>query len=125
MLTILDGFPGDVLAVAAKGRVTADDYRDVLVPAAEARLARHGKIRMLFHLGEGFGDYAPGAILADAEFGLGHLHDLGRTALVTDAGWIADAARLFAPFVHVPFRVFPNDDYKAACDWILDGDKTG
>ena len=33
MIEVLDGFPAEVLAVRAQGRVGASDYRDTLIPA--------------------------------------------------------------------------------------------
>ena len=120
MITLLEGYPDDVLALRATGRVTADDYRQVLIPEAEARLERHAKLRFLFVLGEGFEGLGPGAVAADAAFGFGHLRTLGRTAFVTDVAWIADGARLFVPFFHMPFRVFPTAEFDAARAWVLD-----
>jgi hypothetical protein len=101
--------------------VTADDYRRILVPKAEARLKRHGRIRVLYVIGEGFEGFSPGAMMADAEFGFGHLRELGRTALVTNVTWIKNAARLFAPFFRVPLRVFSSAEFDAARDWLLTG----
>ena len=43
MISILPGYPDDVLAVSASGRVSARDYREVLVPQAMARLERGGE----------------------------------------------------------------------------------
>jgi len=120
MMTIIEGFPDDVLAVTASGRVTTEDYRDVLLPEAEARLKRHEKLRFLYVIGNDFDSFSPGAMMADARFGLGHLGRLDRCALVTDVTWIADGARLFAPFFHVPFRVFPGAESEAARAWVLD-----
>ena len=39
MITLLDGYPDDVLAISATGQVTARDYEKVLIPEGEARLA--------------------------------------------------------------------------------------
>ncbi len=119
MMTLLDGYPDDVLAVSATAHVTAEDYRSVLVPEAEARLQRHDRLRVLYAIGEDFEGFSPGAMLADAEFGFGHLSQLGRTAVVTDVTWIAEAARLFAPFFRMPLRVFPNVDFDRAREWVL------
>lgn len=125
MMTLLDGYPDDVLAISASGHVTADDYRNILIPEAEARIGRHGDIRVLFQVGEAFEGISPGAILADARFGFGHLSRLRRMALVTDVGWIVHAANLFAPFFHVPIRVFPNAGFDAARDWLLSAESDG
>lgn len=122
MLNVLTGYPDDVVALSASGKVTADDYRKVLIPATDAVLKRHGEVRMLLHFGEAFDGYSAGAFLSDAEFGISHLKNLGRTALVTDVAWIANGARLFAPFFHKPFRVFSDADLGKARRWLLTGE---
>jgi hypothetical protein len=40
MITILSGFPDNVIAIACQGRVTRKDYDDVLAPAVTATLAQ-------------------------------------------------------------------------------------
>lgn len=54
-----------------------------------------------------------------AEFGFGHFDAHGRTAFVADVAWIARGARLFMPFFHNPFRVFPTAEFDAAREWVL------
>lgn len=88
MITILEGYPDAVLAVGATGHVTTADHRDVLLPEARARLQRHDTLRFLYRIDEEFQGIEPGALLADAGFGLDRPGRLGRTALVTDVAWI-------------------------------------
>src|SRR5689334_19581678 len=45
MIRVLDGLPAGVLGFEASGKLTADDYTQVLAPALEAA-ARAGKIRI-------------------------------------------------------------------------------
>jgi hypothetical protein len=47
MLNLIEGLPQDVLAIEATGNVTHEDYRDILMPKAEAMMAK-GPIRMLY-----------------------------------------------------------------------------
>ncbi|MGT2434138.1 STAS/SEC14 domain-containing protein (plasmid) [Cupriavidus basilensis] len=56
MIEIIEGFPGNVVAVSATGEVTRDDYEKVLIPAVEAALARREKIRIYYELGSRFGE---------------------------------------------------------------------
>ena len=37
MFIFIEGLPSDVLAIAASGKVTHEDYRNTLIPRAEAR----------------------------------------------------------------------------------------
>ena len=47
MIEVIPDLPEGVVGVEAVGEVTADDYRNVLIPAAEAVLEQHGKARLL------------------------------------------------------------------------------
>ena len=53
MFKIIEGLPQDVLAIEASGKVTYDDYRNTLMPKAEAMIAR-GPIKMLHVIGKDF-----------------------------------------------------------------------
>ncbi|MCB1747321.1 MAG: STAS/SEC14 domain-containing protein [Gammaproteobacteria bacterium] len=118
MISILPGYPDDVLAVSASGRVSARDYREVLVPQAMARLERHRSIAVLFVLGEDFERYSLGAGWRDIEFGVSHAREFRRVAVVTDITWIANLMHLLAPLVHAPLRVFPLASLAAAQHWV-------
>jgi len=120
MIDKMLGFPDEVLAVSARGRVTAEDYRETLVPEALNRIERHGTVRLLYHLGPEFDGMTPGAMWADATLGLQHWADFSRVAVVTDVKWIAEAVRLFGPLFRNPVRVFPNDRLDDARLWILE-----
>ena len=123
MISVMDGYPDDVLALTATGHVTAEDYHHTLIPAAEERLKRHDRLRLLYVIGKDFDGFSPGAMMADAGFGLGHLRDFGHSAVVTDVGWIRDGMRLFAPFFRGQFRVFRNSEFEDAKDWVLSGEE--
>jgi len=53
MFTFIEGLPSDVLAIEARGEVTHDDYRNTLIPKAEAMMSR-GPIKMLYIIGKDF-----------------------------------------------------------------------
>lgn len=48
MISLLTGFPDNVLAVACEGQVTRQDYASVLVPAVEAALRQHDRLRIYY-----------------------------------------------------------------------------
>lgn len=114
----LDGFPPDVLAIEARGRVDHDAYADELIPAIEARIAAQGKVKLLYILGADFAGFTAGAALEDAKVGLLHLARFARVAVVSDIAWMAAAVRLFAPLIPCPVRVFSGNDRGAAESWI-------
>ncbi|HKK14495.1 MAG TPA: STAS/SEC14 domain-containing protein, partial [Gammaproteobacteria bacterium] len=91
MLEPIPDLPEGVLGFTAKGTVTADDYESTMIPAVEAAIARAGKIRFLYHLGEDFSGFEAGAMWDDARLGLKHLSAWERIAVVTDVDWIRAA----------------------------------
>jgi hypothetical protein len=67
VITTIPGLPGNVLGFSASGKVTASDYETVLVPAVKKHLARHGTLRLLYHLGASFDSFDFSALWADAK----------------------------------------------------------
>lgn len=121
-LRVLQDFPADVFAVSASGRVDGEAYEKVLIPEIKRRLRRHDRIRLLFVLSEDFEHFTTGAAWDDARFGLAHLHDFSRIALVTDEKWIAHGMRLFAPLIRGEVRVFGLAERSGAEAWIRAAD---
>ena len=122
MIDILQEYPDNVLAVSGSGRITGDDYRLVLVPAAEARISRHGAVRVLYYLGPKFRGFSSSAVWSDMMFGLSNWSKFGRIALVTDVEWIRASAHLFSPFFHGALRVFGVTELRVASAWICGAD---
>jgi len=118
MYEVIDGFAEDVVAVRGSGRITGDDYREVVVPAVERATAGGRKARLLVELGPGFEGYDPSAMMADAGLGIAHFGSFERIAVVTDADWIRDALGLFGGLIPGEVRVFSTTDADAAEDWI-------
>ena len=118
-----EDYPDDVLAIEAVGKITAEDYRNILIPEANRRIEKHKTIRLLCILGTRFEGLTPGAAWSDLKFGVSRWNQFGRLAVVTDAVWIRDAILLFAPIYHHPVRVFPNSEVEVAKAWILETDE--
>ncbi len=58
MLKILTDLPDQVLAVSAVGKITADDYENVLIPMVEEKLAKYGKVDILYRIGNEFCNFS-------------------------------------------------------------------
>lgn len=125
MFRIIPGFPDNVLAIEAIGKITAQDYDTMLVPVVESRMATHRPLDVLFRLGPEFEGYEMGAMVEDARLGLQHLKEWGRIAVVTDSAGLRDTANMFRIFLKRPLKVFFNADYDAAKDWITGRDADG
>ncbi len=116
--------PADVLAVEATGKVTHEDYRDRLIPKAEAMMG-HGPIRLLYVIGPAFSGFELGALVDDGRFGLQHWHDFSQIAVVSDHAWLNTMIAMFRAFFHGEVRLFSLGELAAAKDWIAGGQKNG
>jgi hypothetical protein len=115
---ITEGMRGNVVALKALGKVTHEDYAQVVIPAIEEKISAHGKIRFFYHLGEDFTGYSAEAIWDDAKIGVHHLTAFEKIAVVTNVSWIREAVRLFGVFVPCPVRVFSIENLPVAVAWI-------
>jgi hypothetical protein len=118
MIEQISDLPRNVLGFTAKGTVTADDYESVMIPAVEELIAREGKARFLYHLGEGFSGFEAAAMWDDAKLGMSHLTEWERMALVSDVEWIRGAVKIFAFAIPGHVRVFRNDQLAEAKQWV-------
>jgi hypothetical protein len=118
MIDIIPATAENLVIAVAHGKVTGYDYNIVLIPAIEAKLKTHRKIRFLYQLADDFQGFSVEAFWDDAKLSLGHLKAFEAIAVVTDVLWIADAVKFFGFFLHCPAKVFSNRDMAAAKEWI-------
>ena len=123
MLKLIDGMPPEVLAIEATDKVTHEDYRNTLIPKAEAMMAR-GPIRMLYVIGKEFNGFELEALWDDGRFGLKHWRDFSHIAVVADQPWLRAAVAMFAPLFHGEVRLFRLSELDAAKAWIMDRKRT-
>lgn len=109
-------FPGEnLLWIAIDGKVTTDDYRG-LRSFMEGILAETTPISILVDIDDLEG-VELGAMMADLKFGLVHLKDIRRLALVGDEKWIRRLAALPNPF-SLEIRAFSEADEYEAWHWL-------
>lgn len=119
MLKLIDGMPPDVLTVEATGKITREDYRNSLIPRAEAMMAK-GPIRMLYVVSKEFTGFELEALWDDGKFGLKHWRDFNHIAVVADQPWLRGAVAMFTPFFHGEVSLFGHSELDAAIAWIRD-----
>lgn len=119
MIHQLTGFGPEVLAFAGSGRITARDYREVVVPAVEEALKRPGKLRLFYRLEADFAGFDAGAMWEDAKVGLEHLTRWDRVAVVSDVDWLVQAVRGFGFLMPARVRTFSLAEAAAAKAWIV------
>lgn len=120
MLEIIADLPEQIIGVRVSGKITADDYREVLVPAVEERLASHAKARLLYVIGEEFDSFTGGAAWEDAKVGMSHFTSFDRIAVVSDIDWIEGMVKAFGFALPGKVRTFDLDEYEEARSWICE-----
>jgi hypothetical protein len=118
MIETMPGMPDNVLAFSAKGQVTGEDYESILIPAVEAALKKHNRVRLLYHLGPEFSGFEMAALWDDTKVGLRHLSAWEKIAVVTDADWVRHSVTFFGFLIPAEVRVFGNHELAAAAEWL-------
>lgn len=77
MITLLPNLPDDTIGVVASGHVMANDYESVFVPAVQAALTRHKKIKLLYQVDSDLAGFTPGGNVGRHEAGLRSSDDVG------------------------------------------------
>lgn len=120
MIERIDAMPAGTIGFRASGRLTRDDYRDVLEPVLGAA-AETGEIRMLFEITD-FNGVEPAAGFEDLKTGIGlgwgHRSAWKRSAIVTDLEWLAKGFEFFAWVTPGEVKVFGLDGFAEAQDWV-------
>ena len=120
MIEKMKGLPAHVLGFTAKGKVTAEDYEKVLIPAVEKELKENKKVRFLYHFGEDFEGFEAGAMWEDTKVGLAHFSSWERIAIVTDIEWLRVMMKVFGFVMPGVVRIFGNSEIAEAKRWIAE-----
>jgi SpoIIAA-like len=116
VITEIEGLPDGVIGFEASGKIAAEDYRDVILPALE-EAAKTGDVRFLIVMRD-FDGMTGGAIWQDLKVGIDHLRAWKRIALVTDIEWMIHLTHLFGWMTPGETRTFPLDQRDQAVEWL-------
>ncbi len=123
MVERIDDMPAGTIGFRASGKLTRDDYRQVMEPDLRA-VAEAGDIRMLFVI-ESFDGLEPAAWFEDMKTGLGlgigHHSAWKRSAIVSDVEWLTKAFKFFAWMTPGEVEVFGLDRLDEAKSWVAEG----
>ena len=113
--------PPGTLGFRVAGRVTREDYADVLVPELRRVLEEGVRLRTLYAI-EHLDAMEPSALWADTKLGFDltvrHHDAWERSAIVTDIEWMARATRMFGWMIPGEARVFPMAELEQAKAWV-------
>jgi hypothetical protein len=116
MIKELDNMPAGVIGFETSGKIEAEDYRDVVMPALE-RAAKSGEVRFLLVMPE-FEGMSGGAVWQDLKVGIEHFRAWKRIAVVTDVNWVSHLTDLFGWMTPGKTKTFPLDKRDEAIDWV-------
>jgi len=116
MFTTLPDSAGDLVCLKASGRLTDEDYKDMM-PRLEAVISKHGSLRLYADLID-FDGWEWRAGWDDLAFGIKHWNDIKRIALIGDANWEQLAAKIADKLSPAEVRYFSDDESESALDWV-------
>jgi hypothetical protein len=122
MIERIEGLPDPVVGLRASGKVTREDYDEVVIPAVRGMLDAHKRVRLLYVVGDEFDGYALGAIWDDLKLGVSTIRaGWERIAVVTDEDWVEKGVKAFGWMIPGEVKVFDDDDEDDAREWVTEG----
>ena len=120
MVEVIEDMPPGTVGMRASGKLTRDDYREVLEPALQKGIDS-GELRLLFLLTD-FDGLEVAAFPEDVKTGFGawfgHHSAWRRFALVTDSEWVAKWTHMFAWLTPGEVAIYKPDQLDDAKAWV-------
>jgi SpoIIAA-like len=121
MIELIPGLPSGVVGLEAKGKVSGEDYEQVVIPAVEQARRAHERIRLLYVLGSRFDGFSAAAMWDDARVGMRHPFSWERVAMVTDHEAYRLVSKGWGFLIPGHLRVFELSELDAAKAWVSEG----
>lgn len=119
MIKELTDLPPGVVGFEAAGTLSAEDYRDVVLPALR-RAYSSDEFRFVIVIPD-FHGMTGGALWQDLKVGVEHLHAWKRIAVVTDIDWVRHVTALFGWLTPGDVEFFPLAQRDEAIAWAAGG----
>ncbi len=123
MAEVIPDMPPGTLGFRVSGRLTRDDYAEVLVAPLREAVEAGRRLRVLYAIGPEL-HMQPGAVWEDlkveAELGIRHRDAWERIAVVTDLNWLWRAFELFSWMVPGEMRLFRESELEQAQAWLAE-----
>ena len=121
MVEQLTEVPAGTLGFRASGRISSDEYRQMMEPIYAA-LDRGEKLNIYFELAEDFHGLDLRALWQDVQaagsVGLKHRSSWERMAVVTDKDWVRHGASAFGWLAPGELRLFEPSERDTARSWV-------
>jgi hypothetical protein len=123
MVDVIRDMPPGTLGFRVAGRLTREDYVNVLVPPLRKAVQAGERIRVLYAIGPEL-HMEPAAVWEDVkldvELGIKHRDAWERIAVVTDQDWLWRAFELFSWMVPGEMRLFRQSEFQQARTWLAE-----
>jgi hypothetical protein len=106
----------DLIAVMVTGKLDKADY-DSLLPEAEEKLRRYGKVSVYWEMVD-FDGWQLSGLWPELKFDIKHLNDFNRVALVGGKKWESMIASVAKPFTTAEIRFFDLSEREQAMAWV-------
>lgn len=117
MIEIIKDLPSGVVGIASRGKISKEEYADIVIPAIQSELRNHDKVNILFLMDDHAG-MDMSALWQDFSFGIKHWNDFDRIAFVSDVGWVRNMATAFGWMVPADIKMFHGDEVNKARAWV-------
>lgn len=118
MIETIEDLPEGTLGFRLYGKVTGEDYDNVLSPAIDRAIEEFDRIKLLMQIGPNFDGYNLDAAWDDARLGLRHWRGFDRVAVATDVGWVSTAVKAVSFMSPCPVQLFNLHQLDEARRWL-------
>jgi SpoIIAA-like len=120
MIEYLNDLPPNMVGFRATGQVSANDFKEVLLPKVNDILAFTSKLNYLLVLDTALSNFTVGAWYMDLVLGIKYFCQWNRIAIVTDVDSIRRFTNLHTWFMPGKYKGFEMKDIQLAIDWVSD-----
>lgn len=109
----------DVLVVHARGKLSREDYRDVLAPRVRSLLEQSGTLRVMFVMDDRFEGWTLGAAWENTLLDIKHRRDFEKVAMVGAPKWEEWCVNVAAALLmRGQLETFALDERAQAWKWL-------
>lgn len=122
MITIISDAPDNVAAFRASGKVTKEDFENIIMPHVKAKVDRFNELNYLLHLETRIEDFTTGAWMQDALLGLKNITKWNRCAIISDQEGVHKFTEVFSKVMPGDYRAFNTGQLAKAVAWCATGE---
>jgi len=123
MITKLNSTPSNMVGFRATGKVTMEDFENVVIPAVNELVARTNELNYLMVIDTDLKNFTIGAWWQDAFMGLKQIGKWRRAAIVSGVEGIKKFTTIFSFIAPGEFKAFDPSELETAIYWVSEKKK--